>query len=52
MLGIEIRQREVTDLAFIAQIREIPQRVEITLVAVILPMELQQVEAIDLHAPQ
>src|SRR5205814_2639889 len=44
--------REVTDAAFLLQIGEMLQRIEIAPVAVIPPMELQQVETLDPHAPQ
>ena len=49
-LGIEIGQAEMTDQPFLAQIGEVPQRVEIAPVAVIPPMELQQIEALRIHA--
>ena len=52
MLGIEIGQRDVTNFAFIAQVREMLQRVEIAPVAIIPPMKLQEIEGTDLHAPQ
>src|SRR5438477_12978278 len=52
MLGIEIGQREVANFAFIAQVREMLQRVEIAPVAIIPPMKLQEIEGTDLHAPQ
>ncbi len=45
-LGVEIGQREMADLAFVTQIGEVFQRVEIAAVAIVPPMELQQVEAI------
>ena len=51
-LGVEIGQAEMTDQAFLAQIGEVPQRVEIAPVAVIPPMELQQIETLHVHAPQ
>ena len=46
-LGIEVRQPEMTNFALALQIGEMFERVEIAPVAVVPPMELQKVEAID-----
>ena len=51
-LGVEIGQAEMADPAFLAQIGKVSQRVEIAPVAIIPPMELQQIETIHIHAPQ
>jgi probable F420-dependent oxidoreductase len=52
LLCIDVAQREVPDLARVAQIGEVAQRVEIACVAVIPPVELQEVEALGAHAAQ
>jgi hypothetical protein len=44
-------KRQMTDLPGVAQIGEVLQRIEIAGVAIIPPMELQQVEAVDPHPP-
>ncbi len=49
-LGVEIGQAEMADPAFLAQIGEVAQRVEIAPVAVIPPVELQQIETLRIHA--
>jgi hypothetical protein len=49
-LGIEIGQREMTDFAFVLQVREMFERVEVILVVVIPSMELEQVETFHAHA--
>ena len=48
-LGVEIGQREMADLAFLAQIGEMLERVEVARIGVIPPMELQQIEPVDAH---
>ena len=48
-LGVEIGQRQVADLAFAPQVGEMIERLEIALVAVVPPMELQEVETLDAH---
>ena len=40
-LGVEVGQRQVTDLALALQVGEVAQRIEIALVAIIPPVELQ-----------
>ena len=49
-LGVEIGQGEVANLAFVTQIGEMLERVEIARVAVVPPMELEQVETVDTHS--
>ncbi len=49
-LGVEIGQGEVANLAFVTQIGEMLERVEVAFVAVIPPMELEQVETVDTHS--
>src|SRR5207248_11196815 len=49
-LGVEIRQREATNFALALQIGEVPERVEVAPVAVIPPVELKEIEAVDAHS--
>jgi hypothetical protein len=48
-VGIEIGQRKVTDFACLLQVCEMFERIEVVLVAVIPPMELEQVETFHAH---
>ena len=51
-LGIEIGQREMPDLSLALQIGEMPQRIEVALIRIIPPMELEEIEAIHTHPRQ
>ena len=50
--GIEIGQSCPMDLALVAESSQLSQGIQVTLVAVLPPVELQQVETLDAHAPQ
>ena len=50
--GVEIGQGQAVDLALVAQRRQLLQCVQVTLVTVFPPVELQQVQTLDAHAPQ
>ena len=49
-VGIEIGQRKVTDFACLLQVCEIFERIDVVLVLVIPPMELEQVETFHTHS--
>ena len=51
-LGVEIGQCQVADLAVALQVAQVLEGVEIARVAVVPPMELQQIEAFDTHPRQ
>ena len=46
---VEVRQREMMNLTLALQIGEMFERVEVALVAIVPPMELKKVEAVDAH---
>ena len=50
-LGVEVGEREMPDRASVAQIGKVRQRIEVTPVGVIPPVELKQVEGAGGHSP-
>ena len=49
-LGIEIGEGEMTYLALMLHVGEMLERIEVAAIGVVPPMELQKVEALDVHA--
>jgi hypothetical protein len=51
MVGVEIGQAEVADQPLFLEVSEFPQSIQIGGMFEAPPMELHEIEAIDLHAP-
>src|SRR5882724_12436633 len=49
MLCIEVGESQMTDFALVAQLSQVTQRLQIVGIAVIPPVELQQVKTVDIH---
>ena len=48
-LSVEVGERKMADHAFLLEVREMLQRIQVAIVFVIPPMELQQVETFHTH---